>query len=287
MNATRLRASPSPGGFAGASAIVTGGASGMGAALCRELGRRGARVTVADRDLEGARRVAAEVTAAGGAARAAAVDVAQAGQVQALVDASVTEYGQLDYLFNNAGIGFAGDVRDTTLEQWRQVVDVNLMGVVHGVVAAYPLMARQGRGHIVNTASGAGITPFAPLTPYCAAKFGVVGLSMALRQEAAPLGVHVSVVCPGSVATGIFRSAIMTNLPRERFFAAMTFRQVSPDEAAAAILAGVERNRSYIVFPAEVRRLWWLYRLSPALFERLAARQQDAWRAMRGAGEHA
>ncbi|MFO1401412.1 MAG: SDR family oxidoreductase [Steroidobacteraceae bacterium] len=284
MTAIPPPASAPPRGFAGASAIVTGGASGMGAAPCRELGRRGARVTVADRDLDGAQRVAAEISAARGAARAAGVDVAQAAQVQALVDAAVAEHGRLDYLFNNAGIGFAGDVRDTSLEQWRQVVEVNLMGVVHGVVAAYPLMARQGWGHIVNTASGAGIAPFAPLTPYCAAKFGVVGLSTALRQEAAPLGVRVSVVCPGSVATGIFGTAIMANLPRERFFAAMSFRQISADEAARSILSGVERNRSYIVFPAEVRRLWWLYRLSPSLVEWIAARQHNTWRAMRGAG---
>jgi NAD(P)-dependent dehydrogenase (short-subunit alcohol dehydrogenase family) len=284
MSAIRPPASAPPRGFAGAAAIVTGGASGMGAALCRELARRGARVTVADRDLEGAQRVAAEITATGGTARAAAVDVAQAAQVRSLIDASVAEHGRLDYLFNNAGIGFAGDVRDTTLEQWRQVVEVNLMGVIHGVVAAYPLMAQQGWGHIVNTASGAGTVPFAALAPYCAAKFGVVGLSTALRQEAAPLGVRVSVVCPGSVATGIFRTAIMANLPRERFFAAMTFRQISSEEAAAAILAGVERNRGYIVFPAEARRLWWLYRLSPALFERVAARQQNAWRTLRGNG---
>lgn len=76
----------------------------------------------------------------------------------------------------------------------------------------------------------------------------------------------------------------MANLPRERFFAAMIFRQIGPDEAAASILAGVERNRGYIVFPAEVRRLWWLYRLSPALFERIAAGQQNTWRALRGNG---
>lgn len=286
MTATRPSVSASR-GFAGACAIVTGGASGMGAALCRELGRRGARVSVADRDLGGAQRVAEQINANGGVARAASVDVAQAAEMRALVDATAAEHGRLDYLFNNAGVGFAGDVRDTSLEQWRQVVEVNLMGVVHGVIAAYPVMARQGCGHIVNTASGAGITPFAPLTPYCAAKFGVVGLSAALRQEAAPLGVRVSVVCPGSVATGIFGTAIMANLPRERFFASMAFRQISPEEAAVAILAGVQRNRGYIVFPAEVRRMWWLYRLSPTLFERLAARQQNMWRTLRGAGGNA
>lgn len=266
----------------GTTAIVTGGAAGMGEALCLELGRRGARVIVADQDGDGARRVAAAISAAGGQAQATTVDVTQAGQVQQLVDDTVGSSGRLDYLFNNAGVGFAGDARDATLAQWRRVIDVNLMGVVHGTVAAYPVMAKQGSGHIVNTASGAGIVPMAPFTPYCAAKFGVVGLSTALRQEAAALGVRVSVVCPGGVATSIFKSAIVANLPRERFFTSVPFKHLTPQVAALAILDGVARNQRYIVFPLQVRLMWWLHRLSPALSDRLAARQASAWRAMRG-----
>jgi len=210
--------------------------------------------------------------------------VTQAAEVQAALDTTVQSFGRLDYLFNNAGVGFAGDARDTTLEQWRRVIDVNLMGVVHGIVAAYPLMTQQGSGHIVNTASGAGIVPMAPFTPYCAAKFGVVGLSAALRQEAAALGVRISVVCPGGVATQIFRTAILANLPRERFFASVPFRHLTPQQAATAILAGVARNRGYILFPLQVRLMWWLHRLSPALFDRMAARHTGAWRALRSAG---
>ena len=269
--------------FTNATVIVTGGASGMGEALCLEAGRRGARIVVADRDGDGARRVAAAVGAAGGRAQAMTVDVTDAGQVQGLVDETVSAHGRLDYLFNNAGIGFAGDARDTTLEQWRHVIDVDLMGVIHGTVAAYPVMVRQASGHIVNTASAAGMMPMAPFTPYCAAKFGVVGLSTALRQEAAALGVRVSVVCPGSVATSIFGSAIVVNLPRERFFSSAPFEQITSQAAALAILHGVERNDQYIVFPRQMRLLWWLYRLSPALFDRLAARQTAQWREMRGA----
>ena len=269
--------------FTDATAIVTGGASGIGEALCLELSRRGARIVVADRDGDGARRVAAAIGAAGGRAQAMTVDVTRPGQVQDLVDEMVGSHGRLDYMFNNAGIGFAGDARDATIEQWHRVVDVDLMGVIYGTVAAYLVMVRQGSGHIVNTASAAGIMPMAPFTPYCAAKFGVVGLSTALRQEAAALGVRVSVVCPGGVATSIFGSAIVVNLPRERFFSSAPFEHVTPQAAALAILRGVERNDQYIVFPLQIRLMWWLYRLSPALFDRLAARQTAKWRQMRGA----
>ncbi len=269
--------------FTDATAIVTGGASGIGEALCLELSRRGARIVVADRDGDGARRVAAAIGAAGGRAQAMTVDVTRPGQVQDLVDEMVGSHGRLDYMFNNAGIGFAGDARDATIEQWHRVVDVDLMGVIYGTVAAYLVMVRQGSGHIVNTASAAGIMPMAPFTPYCAAKFGVVGLSTALRQEAAALGVRVSVVSPGGVATSIFGSAIVVNLPRERFFSSAPFEHVTPQAAALAILRGVERNDQYIVFPLQIRLMWWLYRLSPALFDRLAARQTAKWRQMRGA----
>ena len=268
--------------FAGAIAIVTGGAAGIGEALCLELGRRGARVVVADRDVGGAERVAAAINAAGGSAQAVACDVTSPEQVRELVDATRSAHGRLDYMFNNAGIGFAGDTRDASLEQWRRVVDVNLMGVIYGTVAAYPVMVEQGSGHIVNTASMAGIVPMAPLTPYCAVKFGVVGLSTALRQEAAALGVHVSVVCPGAVATSIFKSAIVVNLPRERFFSSVPLKHLTPAVAALAILRGVARNDRYIVFPLQARLMWWLHRLSPALFDRVVARQSGAWRAMRG-----
>ena len=145
--------------------IITGGASGIGRALCEELARRGATVVVADMNLPGAERVAREIAAAGGTAFAAYLDVRDAAEVRALVDDVVKRHGRLDLVFNNAGIGVGGELHEVSLEHWRTAIEVNFMGVVHGVAAAYPIMLRQGAGQIVNIASLAGLIPSPGLGP--------------------------------------------------------------------------------------------------------------------------
>ena len=140
-------------------AIVTGGGSGIGEAVCLELARRGARVVVADIDGDGAKRVAAAVAEGGGRATASRADVSQERDIRRLVQETAAAYGRLDYQFNNAGIAIGGDARDLTLDQWRRVLDVDLYGVLYGTLAAYPIMAGQGFGHIVNTSSAAGLVP--------------------------------------------------------------------------------------------------------------------------------
>jgi NAD(P)-dependent dehydrogenase (short-subunit alcohol dehydrogenase family) len=138
-------------------AIVTGGASGIGRALCEELARRGALAVAADIDYDGAQAVASAIVANGGRAVAAALDVTRAGDVERLVEDTVLAHGRLDYMFNNAGIGVAGEVRDLSIDDWRKCIDINLWGVIFGTTAAYAAMLRQGSGHIVNTASAAGL----------------------------------------------------------------------------------------------------------------------------------
>ena len=156
--------------FDGQVAVVTGAASGIGRALSTALARRGATVVLADIDEAGAKAAADELAAdpragaAGAASSAAALDVTDAGAFGELVDRTVTDHGRIDLLFNNAGVGMAGDVSDMSLVHWDRVIDVNLRGVVHGVAAAYPVMIGQGRGHIVNTASLAGLIP-GPCSP--------------------------------------------------------------------------------------------------------------------------
>jgi NAD(P)-dependent dehydrogenase (short-subunit alcohol dehydrogenase family) len=174
--------------------IVTGGASGIGRALCEELGQRGAKVIVADINVEGAEQVASAITTTGGLARAAPLDVSQVEAVQKLIEETAAEQGWLDFMFNNAGICMVGEVRDMDLEQWRRIVDVNLWGVIHGTTSAYQLMLGQGFGHIINIASADGLMPFPMMTAYSTTKHAVIGLSTGLRAEAAELGVKVSVV---------------------------------------------------------------------------------------------
>ena len=248
--------------FDGRIAVITGGASGIGRAVGAEMARRGSRVVLADRNGELAGEVASAI---GDRAEAATVDVADAAQVQELVDRTVKDHGRLDYLFNNAGIALFGEVRDMTLDQWMKIVEVNLHGVVHGIVAAYPVMCDQGSGHIVNTASLAGIVPSPGATAYALTKHAVVGVSTSLRGEAQGYGVKVSVVCPGVIDTPLKDSLTYLKLDKEKMLGDKRLKLASVDSCARTILRGVERNRPIIPVTGFAIGAWLLYRLSPRL----------------------
>lgn len=273
-------------------AIVTGGGSGIGAGLCRELARRGTRVVVADIRGADAQRVGAGITAEGGAAEARSVDVSQELDVRRLVTETAERYGRLDLMFNNAGIAIGGDARDLTIEHWRQVLDVNLYGVLHGCLAAYPVMVRQGFGHIVNTSSAAAFFPDPGNGPYCTAKHGLIGLSLSLRLEGSDLGVRVSVVCPGLVRSNVYANAGVVNMPalaamdgpaREQADGVPATRMPA-ERAAQVILRGVARNKAVITFPSNVRWARRLYTVAPALVEREMLRHWHSRRSFRAAG---
>jgi NAD(P)-dependent dehydrogenase (short-subunit alcohol dehydrogenase family) len=265
-------------------AIVTGGGSGIGEAVSLELARRGARVVVADINGDAARRVAAAIAEGGGQATASGIDVTQEQDVRGLVEETAAAYGRLDYQFNNAGIAIGGDARDLTPDQWRRVLDVDLGGVLHGTLAAYPVMVRQGFGHIVNTSSGAGLVPTALNAPYCTAKYAVVGLSLSLRLEGADLGVKVSVVCPGYVRTPIFDSVVAAGLPRELIGRPPgRIKMMEAADAARVILAGVARNQAVIAFPRYVRFAWRTACLFPRVLDRAVPVQIRDLRSQRAA----
>jgi NAD(P)-dependent dehydrogenase (short-subunit alcohol dehydrogenase family) len=260
-------------------AIVTGGGSGIGEALSRELARRGARVVVADIAGDAAERVAAAIADGGGMAAAHQVDVTREQDVASLVEETAAVYGHLDYQFNNAGIAIGGDARDLALSHWRHVLDVDLYGVLYGTFAAYPIMASQGFGHIVNTSSGAGLLPLPFSTAYATAKHAVVGLSLSLRLEGADLGVKVSVVCPGFVRTPIFETATIVGMPQDTAQRRPArVKMVEPAQAARTILDGVTRNRPVIAFPGSVRLAWRITCLFPRLADRTAPRLVRAMR---------
>ena len=250
--------------------IVTGAASGIGRALATALVAEGATVVLADLDGPGAERSAAEI---GRGAEPAAVDVTDAGAVASLVDSVVGRYGRIDLLCNNAGIGAGGPVEQLTLADWAAVIDADLNSVVYGVAAAYPSMVRQASGHIVNTASLAGLVPSPLLTPYAAAKAAVVGLSVSLRVEAAAHGVGISVVCPGPVETPILDQTGPGNAVNARKLLTNALGPPYPAAAMAAdILDGVVENRAIIVAPATARAAWEGYRQAPeAVLDAMAA----------------
>jgi NAD(P)-dependent dehydrogenase (short-subunit alcohol dehydrogenase family) len=236
--------------FRDAIAIVTGGASGIGAALCEALCAAGATVVVADINGDGASRLAAALVARGGRGVARSVDVASMDQVAQLVRETVDEFGRIDLMFNNAAAtATRGELLQLPIEPWHSAIEVNLLGVVHGTLAAYAQMARQGCGHIVNTASLAGLVGFPTSIPYSATKSAVVNLSLSLRMEAASRGIRVTVICPGQV----------------HGTADHPLGLVGVQHAAQLILRGVARERSIVVFPLSARLLWLLHRISPDL----------------------
>jgi NAD(P)-dependent dehydrogenase (short-subunit alcohol dehydrogenase family) len=255
--------------FEGSVAIVTGGASGIGQALCEQIAASGSRMVVlADIDAARARDVASALTQPGHEVRAAHVDVAQAADVQKLVTDTFNAYGRLDFMFNNAGIALCGEVRDLDLQHWRRVLDTNLWGVIYGTSAAYQVMVGQNSGHIVNTASLGGLIPEPMATPYAAAKHAVVGLSTSLRAEAAALGVKVSVVCPGFVRTRALEGAAYVGVKKQAAIEEMcSMNMRDATKCARAILQGVKRNRAIITDCALTRLMWRLYRLWPALLD--------------------
>jgi len=249
----------------GKIAIVTGGASGIGRALCEELGKIGAIITVADLNAEGAKEVAKNINENGGQARAEQLNVTQAEEVKKVIDDTYSDHGRLDYIFNNAGILIVGETFDMSIEDWNRIIDVNLKGVVYGTAIAYPIMIEQGFGHIVNMSSYQGLIPAGAATAYATAKHGVVGLSTSLRSEATHLGVKVSVVCPGFINTPLFKTADVLKADREAVFSKIPFKLMEAKDASRVILRGVVRNQKIIIFPFYARLFWYLYRIHPIL----------------------
>ncbi len=253
--------------FEGKVAIVTGGAAGIGRAICEELSRRQAKmVIVADINSVDAEQVASAIIAAGGRARGVHLDVTQASKMQELVDETVSQHGRLDYMFNNAGVGVGGELRHLGLEHWQHVLDVNLWGVIYGTSAAYRAMINQSSGHIINISSLAGLVPLPLGTPYATSKHAVVGFSTSVRVEAARLGIKVSVVCPGFIKTRIYDTTPFIGVTREGAVSALaSMRIMSAEKCARIILRDVERNIGIIVVPTRARLLWWLHRVNPTV----------------------
>ena len=256
-----------------ATAIITGGASGIGRTMALELVSRGCTVILADRQIVLAEELAASIVADGGNAWARELDVCDYPAVQALVDETVAKTGRLDYMFNNAGIAVGGMTHDLEVDDWDISIDVNIRGVTNGVQACYKFMVAQGFGHIVNTASMAGLIPSTNAVPYSTSKFAVVGLSQALRIEAEYRGVRVSALCPGAIQTPILTGGefgkLGSGITKEqvtKFWSA--FNPMPADEFAREAIDQVAKNLPLIIVPGWWRRAYLTFRLLPRLWYR-------------------
>jgi NAD(P)-dependent dehydrogenase (short-subunit alcohol dehydrogenase family) len=265
--------------FDGAVAIITGGASGIGAALARELVRRGSEVVLADLQRELAEEVAAGIRKAGGKARAIELNVADYRAVETLVQETVQQTGRLDYMFNNAGIGILGTYAHYSMDAWNTILDTNLRGVIHGSHAACQVMGKQKFGHIVNTASMAGLSTFlGGGVGYATTKHAIVGLSTMLRAEASLSGIRVSVLCPGVIRTpilglGKYCVNLMDNFSPQQLQALFErFRPMAAEKFAIKALNAIANNKAIIVIPQWYKIFWWLDRFSPSLGIRITQR---------------
>jgi NAD(P)-dependent dehydrogenase (short-subunit alcohol dehydrogenase family) len=265
--------------FAGKNVVITGAASGIGLGIAQSLAARGASLTLADLNLAGAQAGADAILRAGGKARAVQVDVADAGAVERLMQS----VAPLDYVFNNAGYAILGEARDLPYAQWHRLVQVNLLGVIAGSLAAYEVMVRQGHGHIVNTASLAGLAGSPLLNAYSTTKSAVVMFSRMLRAEGEALGVKVTTVCPSFIRTGIFDNAHYAASDKEEMVKQIPFPVMALEPALAQIVAGVERNAELVVFPSHARLLWRLLRWFPALSRPLERKALADFRRIRKA----
>lgn len=256
-------------------AIVTGGASGIGKSICEYLARHGAKVVIADRNVDEARAAGLDITSRGGCCMVVVTDVSSREEVKSLIEGTMEEYGRIDYMFNNAGVSVNGEFKDISLEHWKRIMDVNLWGVVHGCHYVYPVMVKQGFGHIINTASLAGLIPGGLTTTYSASKHAVVGFSLSLRSEAKLYGIKVSVLCPGYLRTPIHDTTLnvsefMNSERNKKTNEAMKFP--TPDECIGQIMRGIKRNKGILFSPNRQKIYWYMHRAFPEFIPNMFAR---------------
>ncbi|MEU6219685.1 SDR family oxidoreductase [Streptomyces sp. NPDC047022] len=265
--------------FGGQLVLVTGAGSGIGRATACAFAQAGARVVAVDRDAESAARTA-ELARRSGAPEAWAetVDVGDERAMEKLAEKTAAEHGVVDVLVNNAGIGLSGSFLDTSAEDWRQVLDVNLWGVIHGCRLFGKQMAERGQGgHIVNIASAAAFQPSKALPAYSTSKAAVLMLSECLRAELAGKDIGVSAICPGIVNTNITSTARFTGVDAEeerrrqkRAARLYGLRGYPPEKVADAVLRSVVYNKAVVPVTPEARGVRLMSRFAPGALRAIA-----------------
>lgn len=269
--------------------VITGAGSGIGRSLALRLAKRGDLLELWDVDgvaVADTADAATEIaTRERGSVQARVVDVRDAEAVAAAFAEVWARHGWVDVMVNNAGIGLGGATEELTAQHWQRVFDVNISGVMHGVVAAYPRMHARGAGQIVNVASLAGLIPAPYLAAYAASKHAVVGMSLSLAAEARGSGVGITCICPGFTDTPILDRNPAPDLPptslssRARQYASGTPGGLyDVEHLAADIERAIDRREVLVVTPTAARWMWRTLRWAPRLGFALVGRTADATR---------
>ncbi|MEW6777265.1 MAG: SDR family oxidoreductase [Bdellovibrionota bacterium] len=248
-------------------ALVTGAASGIGRATALELARHGCDVVLADIDKAGLKQVDEEIKSLSRKSLCVAGDISKKADVTRLAKTAIAKMGHVDVLLNNAGIMYLGEARQMTLANWEKIIGINLWGPVRLTHALLPHMIGRKKGHIVTTASVAGLMGTPGLAAYSLTKFAMVGFSEALRVELEPHGIQVSVVCPGPVKTNLNEHSEFGNKDSkaglsESFLMSTAY---SSEKTAREIVRGILKNKGHILITPTTHALWGLKRLSPEL----------------------
>ncbi|MBY0586415.1 SDR family NAD(P)-dependent oxidoreductase [bacterium] len=264
-------------------AVVTGAGSGIGKTTAIGLAQAGANIVLADIRDDRLDQVTERIRSLGRKAWPHVVDVAQREQVAELARQVEKEAGFASILFNNAGVAMAGEVVDTSLDDFAWIMGINFWGPMHGIKEFLPSMIAQGRGHIVTTASFMGLCPTPGTAGYSVTKAAVIALSEALRLEARRHGVGVSVVCPGIINTGIVADSRYHEVPggasKKSTVEFYRKRGWPPERVAQAVLRAIRKDLAVVPVGPEAWGPWYLKRLSPGLFEWVS---HLAWRRLRG-----
>jgi len=234
--------------LSGAVSVITGAGSGIGRACAQSFARRGARVVVTDLDTDRAAAVAQELAEAAVSARC---DVTSQADLEAVRDLALERFGRVDLVMNNVGVLAVGKVEDIPLDAWQRIVDVNLLSVVRSNLVFLPLLLEQGSGHVVNTASTAGLLPYGfDRLPYTATKHAIVGLSESLALYLRPRGIGVSCLCPAGVATNIVEQMTFYGEPHPP--RGPSFTILEADAVGELVADGVAAGRFLILTAPEV-----------------------------------
>jgi NAD(P)-dependent dehydrogenase (short-subunit alcohol dehydrogenase family) len=257
---------------AGLTVIISGAATGLGRALALRFAAAGALPVLLDRDAAALQLVADELRAAGKVCLALPCDVTDASACATAVTRAVEHFGRVDIIINNAGITHRSPFEATRTDVLRRVMEVNLFGAINLTRPALPHLKR-ARGLVIAISSVAGFTPLIARTGYAASKHALHGFFESLRTELAPDGVHVMMVCPSFIATGIDRNALGPDGGPATHAQVVVGDRLAPAAVADRVFEGAVRNRRLLLIGRTALAAWWLSRIAPGLYERIMSRR--------------